>query len=201
MLFILAKPLFLEKASHMRIPPQTSDIFTFLSKGHFISLNSKDPMQTHLYEVISSHEGSLRDYFAVIDLHLHRGNGYYYFSRPERGESLEERMEKVMRQLDLLSFLLAYNPRFGPGLGFSAKEVWEQCQRKPDLMKRLDKLSLRPAGASSEEKLRQVLRLLEKDTFLEADTDGHYRVLSAFDYLLQLIDRIELRYDQQYSLS
>ena len=179
----------------MNIPPQTSDIFQYLSRGHFISLNSHDPMQTHLYEVISRYENSLREYFAAIDLYLHRGNGYFYFSRPGRLDSYQDRFDKVMRQLDLLHFLLAYHPAFGPGYTFAVNDVREACLNRPDLMKLLDKLPLRPAGATPEEKIRLLFAMLEKDTFLESDQEGVYRVLTAFDYLLQLIDRIELAYD------
>lgn len=180
----------------MNIPPQTSDIFQFLSKGHFVSLNSHDPAQTHLYEVISRHEESLREYFVAIDLHLFRGNGYFYFARPERNGSYQERFDKVLRQLDLLHFLLTYHPGFGPGLTFTRAEIWTKCQQRPDLLLLLEKLPLKPAGAATEEKLRLLLTMLEKDTFLESESEGIYRVLTSFDYLLQLLDRIELTYDR-----
>jgi len=181
----------------MNIPPQTSDIFQFLSKGHFVSLNSHDPAQTHLYEVISRHEESLREYFIAIDLHLFRGNGYFYFTRPERIDSYQERFDKVLRQLDLLHFLLSYHPGFGPGLTFTRAEVWSKCEQRPDLLLLLEKLPLKPAAAPTEEKLRHLLTMLEKDTFLESESEGVYRVLTSFDYLLQLLDRIELTYDRQ----
>lgn len=181
----------------MNIPPQTSDIFQYLSQGHFVSLNSQNPTQTHLYEVISRHEESLREYFLAIDLHLYRGNGYFYFTRPERSDSYQERFKKVRKQLDLLRFLLTYHSGFGPGLVFTKDELWAKCLQRPDLMKQLEKLPLRPAGTASEEKLQLLLQTLEKDTLIEADGEAQYRVLTSFDYLLQLIDRIELSYDQQ----
>ncbi len=180
----------------MNIPPQTSDIFQYLSQGHFISLNSRDPMQVHLYEVISHNEHSLQEYFAAIDLYLHRGHGYFYFSRMERRDNRQEQFGKVMRQLDLLHFLLALNPAFGPGYTFSIQEVWDTCRDRQDLLQLLDNIHLRPAAASHEEKVRQLFQMMERDTFLEAESDAVYRVLSAFDYLLQLLDRIELDYDR-----
>ncbi len=179
----------------MRIPPQTSDIFTFLARGHFISLNSHDPSQIQLYEVIDQHETDLRAYFSAIDLHLHRGPGYFYFSKPESSFPLEERMEKVLRQLDLLGFLLTYHPGFRPGLVISQEEVWAQCKRRPELMLRLEKLPGRGAQLAAEDKLKQLFRLLERDTFLESDGEGRFRVLAAFDYLLQLLDRVDLQID------
>lgn len=180
----------------MNIPPQTSDIFQYLSQGHFISQNSQNPVQTHLYEVISRYEEPLREYFQAIDLHLYRGNGYFYFTRPEHAVRSQDRFKQVKKQLGLLRFLLTFHPGFGPGFLFTKSEVWSKCNQRPELMKQLEKLPLRPAGTASEEKLHLLFQTLEKDTLIEAEGTHHFRVLTSFDYLLQLIDRIELTYDQ-----
>ncbi len=185
----------------MQIPPQTSDIFTFLSKGQFLSINSQDASQLRLYQAVAEHEAGLRDYFAAIDLHLQRGLGYFYFTRPARGDEFQERLDKVMRQLDTLDFLLMVDLELRPGHSISWEEMWERCKVQPALLQRLDQLSFKPAGALPEEKLKQLFRALERETFLENISEGQYRVLSSFDYLLQLIDHIELRHDRPRTTS
>ena len=173
----------------MQLPRQTAEIFARLSRGHFISANSSDPEQADCYGVISQHEATLRDYFAPLGFTLEQGPGYYYLGREEPRSTVEDKIERLARLIERVSWLKHYQASLGPGQRLSIPALLEALSQRPDLQRRLRKLPLKGSHHSDQERLLALLRSFERESFAEQiqDQPPTFRVLASFHYLEALI--------------
>lgn len=178
----------------MDLPAQTADIFERLSRGLFISANSLDREQAQLFRVIEAHFDELEAYFGAIRYRLERGHDYFYFSREISPTQLADKIERVYRYIDWLDFLKSYDPALGPGYHLSPGQIAQRCESVPDLRRQLERLPLRGTATNLIDTARLLLKALERESFAELAHEAQetYCLLDAFDYLEQLIDRIDL---------
>ena len=72
----------------------TQRIYERLSRGEFLSVDSSDTSNRHLYEDIEENVEDYTDYFREIGLQLEAGDGYYYFSRiGESKQTVEQKLD------------------------------------------------------------------------------------------------------------
>ncbi|MEM6802443.1 MAG: hypothetical protein AAF696_13625 [Bacteroidota bacterium] len=174
------------------LPPETSKIYEWLSKGQFLNSHSANQEQEYLYRLVNEHFDTLVAYFQPIGFRLERGENYVYFSRLESKASLEEKLPKLYRHIDILDFFLMLDPAFGPGTRFYAEEWLIKIKEQVLLKRKLKRLEAR--GEQETEKLKRILDHMIKEGFLELEQEKEkcYRVLPAIQYLQELIDRIQL---------
>ena len=180
----------------MKLPVQTADIYKELTKGHFISSNGLNSKSVKLYEIIDSHYEALCNYFLYIGLTLEKGDGYFYFSRYESKTDIENKVVAACKWIDILDFLKGFDPAFGPGKLFTPYELGQAVSTQASLqtkIKGLKKYTTRQKGRHSDV-IEYIIKELEDGTFTELvnEVGGEYKVLSAFDYLEQLISLIHI---------
>lgn len=109
----------------MEVPAQTSEIFKILSKGQFISSNSYDKTISTLYNVLDDEQNfeNLYEYFLNINFILEKGDGYFYFSRPENKIDLENKIDTAFRWIDYVDFFKTFDNSFGAGYRFTPSEI------------------------------------------------------------------------------
>lgn len=175
----------------MNLPTQTAKIFRMLSRGQFISSNSSDKNISELYKVIDAENTFelLSDYYEHIDFILERGDGYFYFSRPESKTTLEGKLRKAYEWIDMLDFFKSFDNTFGVGYRFRPSEILVQLNTNADLEIKLGALGKQVNRKTQNEILDRVLKKLVDDGFIELESEiNHlYKVLDAFKYLEQLI--------------
>ena len=105
----------------------TQRIYERLSRGEFLSVDSSDTSNRHLYEDIEENVEDYTEYFKEIGLQLEAGNGYFYFSRiGESKQAVEQKLDSFSKWLDYLDFLKCYNQSFTAGYQFRKSHLNEQ---------------------------------------------------------------------------
>lgn len=174
-------------------PPQTSEIFALLSQGAFISQNSQQANLRSSFQLLQAYESAFATYFAPLGYQLQAGPGYYFFSQPQQTADLNDKLERLEKLLDFLEILITYQPTLHPGqiIELEAFSQFVQSQRK--LTKKLLSLSLRTQSDLVSDRLKALLRALERETLLELTDEKKqtYLVLSAFAYMQAIISRIQ----------
>lgn len=175
----------------MHLPTKTAEIFRLLSRGQFISSNSSNKNISELYKLIDTENtfDILYDYYKHIDFILERGDGYFYFSRPESKAVLEMKLRKAYEWIDILDFFKSYDNTFGVGYRFRPSEILVQLSTNADLEIKLGALGKQVKRKSQNDILDRLLKKLIDDGFIELESEiSHlYKVLDAFKYLEQLI--------------
>ncbi|MEM7372543.1 MAG: hypothetical protein AAF587_28240 [Bacteroidota bacterium] len=178
----------------MKLPVQTPEIFHRLSRGLFISSNTTDREQEQLYQIIETHFEELERYFRIIQFRLNKGDEYYYFSRELNRSSLEDKLERAYRYIDVLDFFKTFDPAFGSGFRFSPDQIAQKCKVDTELRTKLDSLKTKGQSENRLDKVRTLVKSLEKESFVELidKLQETYLVLASFSYLELLIDRIQI---------
>lgn len=178
----------------MKLPVQTPEIFQRLSRGLFISSNTTDREQEELYLVIEANFEELERYFSAIRFHLNKGDEYFYFSRDMNRSSIEDKLERAYRYIDLLDFFKTFHPAFGSGFRFSPDQIAQQCKLDSELRTKLDALNTKGQSENRLDKVRNLVKSIEKESFIELidKMQETYLVLASFSYLELLIDRIQI---------
>lgn len=171
------------------IPHQTADIFARLSRGYMISANSSDASQSDLYWAIHAHEAALRQYFAAIAFDLIQGPGYYYLARRESRSTVEDRVERMARLIERMTWLKLYDPHMGSGSQVTVSELLEAVQQQAHLRRRLRAMSVKGSPSDDRDRLLLLLRSLERESFAEQiqEQPPIFRILASFHYLEQLL--------------
>ncbi|WNJ21460.1 condensin complex protein MksE [Pontibacter sp. G13] len=178
----------------MELPNQTAAIFDRLAKGQFISANSTDPNQRLYFQLLTQHESAFSEFFNQIDFKLHRGDGYYYFSRSKSLKSWEDKKDRVERYIDWLDLLRNWRPKLGAGYQFSFDELLADIQSHAKLKRKLYQFVPRGHPDSLADSIRTWLRQLERESFVEPiDKGEQYQVLYAFSYLDHFIQQLVIR--------
>lgn len=159
-----------------------------LSRGGFISSNSVSSQMRRLYDAIEEQQEQYAEYFRGIGFDLQGGNGYWYFSRTETKVELQDKLQRFCRWIDRLDFLKTFNSSFGPGFQFRKHTILEQMASDFELKEKASKLY--QEKMTLEEVVDKVTDDLEKAGFaeMENETDGAWKVTSAFHYMEELVD-------------
>lgn len=173
----------------------TSEIFTRLTKGQFISSNSIDPEARALYHDLEECQQEYEDYYRQIDFTLSAGDGYYYFSRKEPRVIVENKLQSLFAWIDYLDFLKTFDTTFGEGTQFTLAQMEIKAASDLELKEKL--MRLFPDKQSVRDKLEALALTMENMGFAEVsnNTEGRYQVTSAFHYIEQIIDCINIADD------
>ena len=174
------------------LPKETSKIFEWLSKGQFLNSHSANQEQEHLYKLVDEHFDKFAAYFQPLGFRLERGRNYVYLCRLESKSSLEEKLPKLYRYIDVLDFFLMIDPTFDSGTQFYFDQWLAKIKEEVLLKRKLKSLEVR--GEQEKEKLKRILDQMIREGFLELshEKEKRYRVLPAIQYMQNLIDRIQL---------
>ena len=174
----------------------TAKIFEILKKGQFICSNSPVEDEKILYDYMDNPEvfEKLYDYFAQINYQLQQGDGYFYFSRQETNADLERKLEKAFQWIDLLDFFKTFDASFDAGFRFTPSEIHNQLKNNAGLKAKLENLNKKKSGKNHLENIRDIIKKMLNENFiaLENEISETYKVLTSFNYLLDLIQQINI---------
>ena len=173
----------------------TQRIYERLSRGEFLSVDSIDASTRHLYEDIEENLDDYTDYFREIGLQLEAGNGYFYFSRiGESKQSIEQKLDSFSKWLDYLDFLKCYNQSFTAGYQFRKSHLMEQISLDIEMKEKANHLFKKYGAGSLVEIVNKLLQEMQSMGFAECvnELDETYKVTSAFRYVEELVDIIQI---------
>ena len=173
----------------------TQRIYERLSRGEFLSVDSIDASTRHLYEDIEENLEDYTDYFREIGLQLEAGNGYFYFSRiGESKQSIEQKLDSFSKWLDYLDFLKSYNQSFTAGYQFRKSHLMEQISLDIEMKEKANHLFKKYGAGSLVEIVNKLLQEMQSMGFAECvnELDETYKVTSAFRYVEELVDIIQI---------
>ena len=187
-------------------PLHTADIFERLSKGQFISEDSHDEAVKLLYDVIDDETTyeTLHEYFLHIGFTLEKGRGYYYFSRKQKAQDIDRKIEQAYRWIDILDFLKTYGKSvdrpFTQGTVFSPNQIFEECKVNNALGEKLENLRRYGKFKANKpyERVQKVADALVQESVAELINEftNEYKVLAAFHYLEGLVMSININADE-----
>ncbi len=173
----------------LNIPKQTSEIFSLLSKGNFISSNG----QHHRLIEIISQEGNfdaLKEYFSHIRYSLERGFNYYYFSQQEENNTaIEKKLEQFSYYIDTLDFFSCLDNKPVVGTRYRITQLAEECYADERLRQKIFALSRREKLL---DKITDIMDYMVAGSFFEKEDEDTYKVLDAIHYLEQVISLITI---------
>ncbi len=179
------------KISHSSSIYIVSD-FDFL----FISSNSFDKTISTLYNVLDDEQNfeNLYEYFLNINFILERGDGYFYFSRPENKIDLENKIDTAFRWIDYVDFFKTFDNSFSSGYRFTPSEILVRIKTDAELEAKLESLKKHTGKDNHKDILDKALDKLISDSFVELENPitHQYKVLTSFKYLEQLILTINI---------
>lgn len=173
----------------------TKEIFLRLSRGQFISSNSVDRDTRAIYNDIEDNLQEYSDYFGQIDFKLMGGDGYFYFSRDEPRQIVENKLLVLFKWIDYVDFLKNYDTTFGAGTQFRIAHMESVMASDPELREKL--LALNIDHPTNHGRLRKMADEMVEKGFAElinAD-DEEFQVTSAFGYIEQIIMSITINDD------
>jgi hypothetical protein len=184
----------------INLPTETPEIFDVLTKGNFISADSKVPAHKDLFRAIDENNNYevLLDYFSHIGFQLIKGNSFYYFSKTETNKRLEDKLKSAYKWIDILDFFASYGESvdkfFSVGEIFSANDIFTQCKVNHALMEKLNGIKITKNIEKPLDKIQKLIDELVKATFAESYNEFHeeYKILAAYNYLEELIKTINI---------
>ncbi len=193
-----------------KVPPiETQEIFEFLTKGYFISIDSEKAEIQKLHRAISEDDnyGILYDYFNRLGFQLINGNdhSYYYFAKQDTNKKLEDKLKIAYKWIDIYDFLMSYgesiNEYFSAGKIFTPDQIFTICKVNTELMDKLNKLNKNISMPY--DKITKIIEELIKASFLEEYNpyNKEYKVIAAFGYLEQLIKTIDINTNDEDTTS
>ena len=160
----------------------TEEIYSTLSHGGFISSNSLSPAVRRYYDAI---EEELTD--------------YYEYCKESKAD-IDRKLEAAARWIDYLCFLKTYNSAFGPGFVFSKSDIVTQIRTEIELKEQAKELFSDKKGF--EEIVDKLINELKTMGFIEYEDEdeGTWKVLTAFHYIEELVDCINITEEGQYEI-
>lgn len=176
----------------MSLTIHTDKIYEHLIRGQFICSNSSNAEIRKLCSILDNDDNynELYDYFKKINLILEKGNQYYYFSRKENKITLEKKLERLFKWIDIIDFFKTYDSSFDSGYRFIPSEILVSLKTDAELKSKLDAIKKHTNGKENySDIIKKTLDSLVKDNFLEIEDElsNTYKVLSSFKYLEELI--------------
>ncbi|MGE0569227.1 MAG: hypothetical protein AB7O73_14910 [Bacteroidia bacterium] len=186
-------------AEDFNLPKQTHDIFNIMAKGNFISSNGTRDGMNRLYDIINNPDNfdRLQAYFNVIRYNIERGNNYFYFSKTtEPNSDLEKKLERFERYIDIVDLLSSMDNKITIGSRFRPAEIAEECNANVRLKQKLQKIPLY-RSETLYNKVREICDLMHRDSYLELEDEKTetYKVLDAYNYLLDIVNAITIYED------
>ena len=183
---------------NIHIPDHTAEIFDCLQKGQFISSNSTSEEIRDYYDMIDDDFEALSVFFAQIGYILERGNEYFYFSRTEPRNTLEQKILRAYYWIDVLDLFKTYDETFGPGYRFQPEQILVEANINVTLQNKLD--SIRKHFSDKDVRkdvLDNMIKQLTRESFLELENEktNTYKVMSSWHYLERLVESINI-YDE-----
>ena len=184
---------------NIQIPDNTAALFDCLQKGQFISSNSTNEDIRNLYDMIDDDFEALSVFFAQIGYNLERGNEYFYFSRTEPRNTLEQKILRAYYWIDILDLFKTYDETFGPGYRFQPEQILVEANINVTLQNKLD--SIRKHFSDKDVRkdvLDNMIKQLTRESFLELENEktNTYKVMSSWHYLERLVESINI-YDEE----
>lgn len=173
--------------------------FERLNRGGFISSDSTQEEVKRMFIDIEDHLTDYQHYFSQIGLYLEQGNGYFYFSRKEPRVQVTDKLVRLGHWIDVLDFLKAWEPAFGPGYTFSKAALTIKIEADIDLQQKASDLY------EKKDKFPDIVEKLtdemQKAGFIEmADERSElYRVVASYGYLEDLVNLIILDVNDEIS--
>jgi hypothetical protein len=178
---------------HMNnIPKQTPEIFSILSRGHFISSNGS---RGRLYDIINHQENHplLKELFGHTGYTLEHGHNYYYFSQPdEANQSVEKKLEQFAYYIDVMDFFSSMDQKPTVGTRYRVTQIAEECFSNERLKQKIVALSRREKMV---DKVSEIANDLAQSGFFEQEDEDTYKVMDAIHYLEQVISLIIIEED------
>jgi hypothetical protein len=174
------------------IPKQTPEIFSILSRGHFISSNGS---KGRLYDVINHQENhsTLKEFFAHTGYTLEHGHNYYYFSQSEEpNQSVEKKLEQFAYYIDVMDFFSSMDQKPTVGTRYRITQIAEECFSNERLKQKIVALSKREKMV---DKVSEIANDLAQSGFFEQEDEDTYKVMDAIHYLEQVISLITIDED------
>ena len=184
---------------NIHTPDHTAEIFDCLQKGQFISSNSTNEEIRDYYDMIDDDFEALSVFFAQIGYNLERGNEYFYFSRTEPRNTLEQKILRAYYWIDILDLFKTYDETFGPGYRFQPEQILVEANINVTLQNKLD--SIRKHFSDKDVRkdvLDNMIKQLTRESFLELENEktNTYKVMSSWHYLERLVESINI-YDEE----
>lgn len=176
----------------MNVPKQTAEIFSILSRGHFISSNGS---KGKLFDVISFEENYelLRQYFAHTGYSLERGHNYFYFSQPDEPNMVvEKKLEQYAYYIDVMDFFSSMDLKPSVGTRYRITQIAEECFSNERLKQKIFALSRKEKIV---DKVAELANDLTQGGFFEQEDEDTYKVMDAIHYLEQVISLITIEED------
>ncbi|MCX8081005.1 MAG: hypothetical protein N3F09_07205 [Bacteroidia bacterium] len=183
------------------LPKQTHEIFAIMARGHFISSNGTKDNMGRLYDIINQPENfeKLQNYFNVIRYNIERGSNYFYFSKINEPNSvIEKKLETFERYVDIIDLFASMDNKITIGARIRPSEIAEECIANVRLKQKLQKIPLY-RSETLVNKVREICELLARDSFLELEDEDSetYKVLDAYNYLLEVMNAISIYEDTE----
>lgn len=173
----------------------TFKIYDKLNRGEFISVDSIDVENRHLYDELEENFEDYAEYFLEIGLKLEMGNGYFYFSRVnEHKKSIEQKLESFSKWLDYIDFLKCYNPSFTAGFQFRKSHLIDKISVELELKDKAKHLFKKYGAGAYEEIVNKLLNDMKSTGFAECvnEQEECYKITSAFHYAEELVELIQI---------
>jgi hypothetical protein len=174
------------------IPKQTPEIFSILSRGHFISSNGS---KGKLYDIISYENNYplLKEFFSHTGYTLEHGFNYYYFSQPDEPNlAVEKKLEQFAYYIDVMDFFSSMDQKPTVGTRYRITQIAEECFSNERLKQKIIALSRREKMV---DKVAEIANDLAQSGFFEQEDEDTYKVMDAIHYLEQVITLITIEED------
>ena len=174
-------------------------VFDRLSRGGFIPADSVEESIRRIYVDLDDNRDEYAEYFSKIGFILEEGKHYFHFSRRESKTALTDKLKKMGHWIDILDFLKAWEPSFGPGFTFMTADLIVKIDADIELK---DKAKLLYDNKIRHDEI--VTRLVEeltKQGFIELldNVTQRYSVSSAYWYLEDLVQLIAFEEEDEIS--
>ena len=147
-----------------------------------------------MYNIVEEDPDRFYEYFKPIGYELEKGDEFFYFSRRESRADLERKIEQAYKWIDVLDFFKTYNSSFGVGFRFTASHIQVQVKMDANLKDKLEQLKKPLAEGNIKDRVQRLIDELLKYGFIELESEilQEYKVLSAYQYIEQLIVNIHI---------
>lgn len=174
-------------------------IFDRLSRGGFIPADSMDESVCRMYKDLDDDREDYAEFYSKIGFILEEGKGYFHFSRRESKTALTDKLKKMGHWIDVLDFLKAWEPAFGPGFTFLLAELIVKIDSDIELR---DKAKMLYDNRTRHDEIAtRLVEELSKQGFIELldNVTQRYSVTSAYRYLEDLVQLIAFEDEDEIS--
>jgi hypothetical protein len=169
----------------------TQKIFKLLKEGKFLSQNTPDTDEKQLFNYLQMHFEEFQSLFSYLDITLILREGYCYFAS---FENRDQRIQSILKLIDLMSFYFHFDPTFGVGTRFSINDVEERINDDITLKTKFNKLKELKSD-TQRNKIHSLIEKFEKRGYLALEDPflERYVVLDSYSYLVSFFNKIEIK--------